>query len=377
MRFLPISHLKGGEVLAVNIINANMQVLMRAGVVLSKKYIDRIIKYGIKSVYIKDPVMEPFIEYTAIDTIEAETRLHSVHTVKDSFQKFDKKVKQQKTSKKYGDIGLELFESLKPVAQDLINEIINAKNIKVAMMNIKKQSEYQFEHSVNVAVLSIMIGVEMGLPTKDLESLAYGALLIDIGYRWVDPDLLNNERSLSPEELEELQSHVQIGYEHIKDNTAFNGHVKSIILQHHERIDGSGYPNKLHGDEIHRLSKIVMIADVYDALTSDRSYRNAFRQNEGLEFIMAHAGTLFDFKVANIFARKVIPYPVGTYVMLSNKFYGVVLENNSSYPLRPKVKLIDIDNKESDNHQMIDLMEIKNVVISEVIYGLPGENDQE
>lgn len=158
------------------------------------------------------------------------------------------------------------------------------------------------------------------------------------------------------------------GYDQINDNTTFNAHVKSIIMHHHERINGTGYPNGLMGSDIHPLAKIVMLADVYDAMTSDRPHRLAHTQQEALEYIMAQAGEIFDFNIANAFSRKLVPYPVDSYVMLSNLEEGVVVRNNPNHPLRPIIRITSQSMDEAMQNSSIDLLEHNNIVIKKNIY---------
>ena len=370
LRFMPVGELKGGEILGNCIMNSKGMVLMREGSELSPKMIGKLSRYGIRSVYIKDPEMEPFLDETITDVIDIALRNKSVENIKTSFEKFENQVKKQKRNLKYGNSGILLCEGLKKTSMNLIKEILTSKNTNVNMLDIKSIVDYRFEHSVNVAVLSIIIGVEMGLELNELEDLTYGALLMDIGFSRIDDDIVKKEGKLNQSEQEAMREHVKIGYSHINENTTFNAHVKSILMHHHERIDGSGYPNGIKGDEIHYLAKIVMIADVYDALTSDRSYRPAYNPHEAIEHIMANAGVLYDFDIARIFARKVIPYPVGTYVLLSNSQKGVITMNNSDHPLRPKLRTFGKSSYTSVNKISMDLLEKNNVTIHKVVYSL-------
>lgn len=365
MRFVPVKHLKGDEILASNISNASMQTLVREGSVLTTKLIARIKRYGIHSVYIKDEFLK---ENKIADTIQPMVRNYSVNKIKISFDKFENRIKKQKQVLKYGDSGNDLFEGIKGISKDLIHEIMTSKNTKVAMNDIKTTSDYHYKHSINVAVLSIIVGTELGLSTKELEDLAFGALLIDVGCHWVEDSLLQKETALDAEEQRQMHEHVNHSYKHINNNTTFNAHVKSIIMHHHERMNGTGYPNQLTAEEIHPLAKIVMIADVYDALTSDRPHRLAYKQHEAIEYIMAQADCLFDFKIANVFARKIVPYPVGTYVLLSNNQKGVITKNNAQHPLRPIIRTFGKSSYTHTNDVLLDLLDTNNVVIEKIIY---------
>jgi len=370
LRLVPIDALKSGEILASSITNANNQILMKEGATLTPKMINRIRVYGIHSIYIQDPEMNQFLKGDVKTNIRPFTRNNSVKKVKTSFEKFEYQLERQKKNLRYGDSGCELLQNVKVISNDLIDEILESSNTEISMIDIKSINDYQYSHSVSVSVLSLIIGTELGLSIKELEDLAYGALLIDIGCKWIDPDLLSSDGKISNQEMENIRDHVNVGYEYITNNTSFNAHVKSIIMHHHERIDGSGYPKGLKGDEIHPLAKIVMIADVYDALTSDRPYRKAYNQHEAIEYILAHASSKFDFEIAQIFARKVIPFPVGTYVLLTNNQKGVVTENNLNHPLRPNLRVFGKSKYTNENSVQINLLNNNNVTIAKIIHSL-------
>ena len=370
MRLVPVAEIKIGEILAISITNANNQVLMREGASFTEKLISRMRRYGIHSIYIKDDEMNQYLKGNVKSNIRPFTRNNSVSKVKTSFEKFEYQLERQKKNLRYGDSGSELLQNIKGISNDLIDEILESNSTEVSMVDIKSINDYHYSHSVSVSVLSLIIGRELGLSMKELEDLAYGALLIDIGCKWIDPDLLNSEVKILNPEMETIREHVKTGYDYITNNTNFNAHVKSIIMHHHERIDGSGYPNGLKGEEIHPLAKIVMIADVYDALTSDRPYRRAYNQHEAIEYILGHASSEFDFKIAQIFARKVIPYPVGTYVLLTNDQKGVVTENNMNYPLRPQLRVFGKSKHTHENSVHINLLDNNYITIEKIIYSL-------
>lgn len=263
-----------------------------------------------------------------------------------------------------------LFKEVKQVSSNLIDEILSSRDVNITMLDIKSVDDYTFHHAVNVAVLSLIIGAEIGLSAEELENLAFGALLMNIGNQFIDSDILTSTEPLTEKEQFLIKEHVKHSYQYILDNTIMNAHIKSIILHHHERINGTGYPMGLEAGNIHPLAKIIMIADVYDALTSDRPFRKAYNQHEAIEFIMGNAGTLFDFKFATVFCRKITPYPVGSYVRLSNNQKGIIIENNTDHPLRPIVRTFGVSSYTDQNSYHINLLEHTNIVIDRIIYTL-------
>ena len=142
-----------------------------------------------------------------------------------------------------------------------------------------------------------------------------------------------------------------------------------VLLQHHERVDGLGYPVGMEGNKISDFSKIVAIADCYDYLTSDTKSSRAISGGDALEFIMAHADTIFDYKYVKVFSKVIIPYPKGTIVRLSNGDVAIVESTPANYPLRPSVKVIK-SKEEYRIGKIIPLLKCISIVISKVEYDI-------
>lgn len=190
-----------------------------------------------------------------------------------------------------------------------------------------------FFHSVNVAILSLLMGMELGLGTDDLQNLGLAAILHDIGKMFVNSEILHKPTSLAPDEYKEVKQHVKLGYNFLKATFEIPAQVYVAVLQHHERYDGKGYPNELGGDNIHLFGRIIAVTDVYDALTANRPYRKPIPASKALDYIVSGNGTLFDRRLTNIFVRKVAHYPVGTYVRLNSGHSGIVFKNYCDAPI--------------------------------------------
>ena len=132
---------------------------------------------------------------------------------------------------------------------------------------------------------------------------------------------------------------ISLGYDYISTRFNLNFSAKQAILDHHEKYDGTGYPNGLAGDKISLFGRIIAIADVYDAMTSDRPYRKGIVPSEVIEFLMGSSHTAFDPELVLLFIRKIAPYPIGTYVRLSNNYIGMVIQNYSDFCMRPRVRI--------------------------------------
>jgi HD-GYP domain-containing protein (c-di-GMP phosphodiesterase class II) len=191
--------------------------------------------------------------------------------------------------------------------------------------------------------------------------LGLAAIMHDIGKVFVPKKILNKNAALTKDEFEVVKKHSYLGYSYIKDNTEIPSMSYVGILQHHEKFNGTGYPFNLNGDKISQFGRIVSIVDVYDALTSNRSYRNAASPSEAIEFIMGNSGNSFDPVLVDIFCKKVAPYPIGTSILLSDNRIGLVIQNYEDCCTRPVVKIYKHGNKKVKPY-IIDLKNDKNAM---------------
>jgi HD-GYP domain-containing protein (c-di-GMP phosphodiesterase class II) len=226
--------------------------------------------------------------------------------------------------------------------------------------------DYTFAHSVNVCVLSIISGIGLGYSISRLKELGVGAILHDIGKLKVPQELLKKPSQLTVEEFEEIKKHTIYGYEILKNNKKVSMVSAFIAFGHHERYDGSGYPLQLKGESIHHCARIVAVADVYDALTSDRVYRKKIKPHEAIEYILSLSAHHFDEEIVQSFIRFVAIYPVGTGVILNTKERGVVISENKDMPTKPVIRVVYSEKgKKVSKYYEIDLSSSKNVFITE------------
>lgn len=327
MRYIPTSCLQEDMVLAKSLYGNDGILLLQEGQSLTQVFINCIAGHGFQGVYIADKLSEE-IEIQSV--INDELRNSAVKAVRDIY------VQSQTVA-----LSRNMSASAKAIVRNIVEEIINNRNIMINMIDLKSYDNYTYHHSVNVCVLSIVLGVALGMNRAKLYKLGLGALLHDLGKVFVDKTIIEKPGPLTPEEFQEVKKHPGLGYQYLA-KAQFNLPMSALIgvLQHHERMDGSGYPEGLSGKEIDKLSRVISIADVFDAMTSDRPYRSAMMPSEVMEYLMGGSGTLFDSDLVYLFTRKVATFPLGTCVLLSNGLTGIVVENYEDCCLRPKVKLV-------------------------------------
>lgn len=249
----------------------------------------------------------------------------------------------------------------------IMDELLSSGNILSNLSQIKSVDDYTFEHSVNVCILSLLAGIGLGYGMSQLKDLATGALLHDIGKLKVPAEILKKPQKLTPEEFEEIKKHTEYGYEILKNNKNISKVSAFIAYGHHERFDGTGYPLQLKGDNIHQYARIVAVADVYDALTSDRVYRKKVRAHEVVEYILSLSVNQFDRDAVKSFISYIALYPVGTGVVLNTKACGLVVKANRNLPTRPIVRIIfDEHNMMVAAKKEVDLSVVSNLFISDI-----------
>lgn len=359
MRFVPVNCIRDGMISGKKLLGKNGELLLNVSSVIHFSYIDKLKELGYIGIYIEDDLSS---DIQINEVISQALRFKAIKTIKNAFIM----VENGK------DIYQDYVNNIYNLINDITENIISNKTLMINLIDLKVFDDYTYYHSVNVGVLSIIIGASINLNKKHLCNLGLAAMLHDIGKVFIPKKILNKPDKLSHDEFETIKSHSLKGYEYL--NKFFNMTTSSYngVLQHHERFDGLGYPTGTKGDKISLFGKIIAIADVYDALTSKRSYRNAIVPSEAIEYIMGGCGSLFDPVLVNIFIQKIAPYPIGTCVSLSNGMIGLVAENYSDCCLRPKVKIIKHRNMEVDPY-FIDLkydMSSLNITVTGISDGI-------
>ena len=247
---------------------------------------------------------------------------------------------------------------LKKSVEPIVDSISRNPDALLWVARLKKHDEYTYQHSLGAAIWSVSLGRQLGLPRHDLRSLAMGCLLMDVGKLRVDPKLLQADRELTLEEMAQMYSHVSYGLEIIQESGIINQDVIDMVAYHHERYDGSGYPDGLTQDNIPSFARIAAIVDTYDAITSNRSYAAAVSPSEAIRLLYQSRDADFQAELVEAFIQAVGIYPAGTLVELSSGEVGVVVAEYRSRRLRPKVMvLLDADKKTLSESRMVNLQD--------------------
>ena len=353
MRYITMRQAKEGMVLGKALYGSLGDLKLQKGVVLTEGVIKKLLELNFCGLYIQDAFSEG-IEIK--DVISEKTRTNVTNSVR--------KLMSNTTSKR-SIAFLEDMAELSEVLDRIIDEILSSDSMIFNIIDLKEFDSYTYQHSVNVCVLSCVIGIALKLPRRRLKLLATAAILHDIGKVFIDKDLLNKPGKLTAEEFDVMKSHSMLGYECLKAQTHLSSTVTVSILYHHEKYDGNGYPHGKKENEIPRFSQIITVADVYDAITSKRPYHEAIVPSEAYEFVMGNAGKSFCPEIVEVFSKKIAPFPLGFQVELSNGMEGIVWRNHEDCLTRPLIKLTS-----DSDQEFLDLrndMSAYNITIKRII----------
>jgi len=231
-------------------------------------------------------------------------------------------------------------ENAREVVRDMVSVLSENASASLWLTNLKKRDEYTSIHCINVCVLAVAFGRHLGLEREELEMLGLGALLHDVGKVRTPEEVLNKPGRLTPDEFDVMKAHPQDGYEMMRDTGHIPVAALEIIRFHHERVSGAGYPMGLRGRQISLPVLIAAVADVYDAMTSDRVYRKGMTADETLRIMFERAAVDYGQELVEEFIRCLGIYPVGSVVELETGALGVVVSSDRDARLRPVVLMV-------------------------------------
>lgn len=232
------------------------------------------------------------------------------------------------------------LEKIEPLVERIVDSIFCEPDALAPLARLKEHDAYTFQHSVSVCALMVAFARTLGLDRPTIREIAIGALLHDVGKAKVPDEILNKPAKLTDAEFDKMKSHVVQSKIILQASPGISQIALDVAAQHHERFDGSGYPNKLRGDEISLYGQMGSIVDVYDAITSNRVYHKGMAPTEALRKLLTWTDGHFKPDMVKAFIRSVGIYPTGALVRLESRRLAVVQSQNDDKPMQPVVKVI-------------------------------------
>jgi HD-GYP domain-containing protein (c-di-GMP phosphodiesterase class II) len=359
MRLIATNRLQPGMVLGRDVLtDVHGRVpLLRAGTAISPRYRQALLDAGIHAVYVDDALGKG-IEVT--DALSEKTRQEAAKALLRSFNEAPTLIANNQTLS-----GTAVGE-LAAVAARISADIADADDAVLALSDLAAADRYTLQHSIDVTALGVLIARRhfrvWGRPASGgrrhdsmeqyLVKLGVGLLLHDIGKLAVPAAILNKPGPLTNDEMAIVRTHPLVGIE-LLPGDVIGPLAKSVVRSHHERWDGGGYPTGLAGTDISEFARIAAIADVFDAITSERPYARAAPPHVGVRVIVEGAGTAFDANIVESFRKVVAPYPPGSEIVLSDGRRGVVVSVPTDDIELPLVRVsFDPSSKQIDPYEI-------------------------
>ena len=343
-RSMKTRQLQAGMKIDQAIVDASGRALIEKGTLLDDFQIQGLLSRGIMEIYIREGEEDPEEQAKKDASIVIPQAVQ--HTI-DRVRVADRaRVNLNESVKKRVSEGIQFLysrtddpnfaEATGNITGELMKALDENDAIAVDVGALKVSDEYTFKHSVDVATMAMVIAKKHGLSDEMVKEIGISGLLHDVGKSKIPNEVLNKPAKLTDEEFLLMKQHAAFGYQILKEKNSFNDRILLGVLQHHEKLNGKGYPMGVPENKIHLYARIIAVADIYDALVTERPYKPGFSKRDAVEMIMAMTGEL-DIHVMQSFLGSVILYPVDSIVTLSNGEKAKVVANNAQYPLRPTV----------------------------------------
>ncbi|SES95388.1 HD-GYP domain-containing protein [Anaerobranca gottschalkii] len=328
--WVKISDLTPGTKVGKDILTKHGSILLTQGTVLTEYLINRLKEMGITEV---------FVETEFLQKSEPPNEREDVITFNDKYQQCLILTSQLLDSIEEGKkFSLELLREIACIVLEILR---NTTNLWGRILNQRTETTYLNKHSLNVGILSGAMGKWLELKDGEIRRLIYSGILHDIGKLKISKSILDKPSKLTEEEFKEIQKHPVFGFQMLATRPEISKDITLGVLSHHERVDGSGYPHGLKGDSIHLFGKIIAVADVFDAMSSNKTYREKHSPFIIAEEISKSSFGTLDPKVSRIFLDNITRFYVGNKVLLSDGRTGDIIYINPSDTHRPVIKIND------------------------------------
>jgi HD-GYP domain-containing protein (c-di-GMP phosphodiesterase class II) len=329
MRLVSVEDLSEGDRIAMNINSRDGRLIVRQGMVMTSRLIEGLKRLLVEGVYIED---ERFKDIQLDGGMGMQFRMQAISALNVAFEEVINS----------GD-----FQSrpLLDASDELVNHIVTKKDTFVQLKDMRTTTGYLLAHSINVAILAVLAANALDYNYQQLRVIAIGAMLHDIGY--VVPGLENP-----------LLDHPKAGFDLIRGHHEIPLMAAHMVLQHHEMLNGQGFPYGIKGKELREIAQICAIANDFDHHVNEVGENRL--PHEGIEYIMSKVESSYEIELVRAFVRNIVPYPVGTRVRLTNGMVGVVFQIDKINYSRPVVR-------EIDNNRTFALIDHHTVFVEEVL----------
>ncbi|WP_028612078.1 HD-GYP domain-containing protein [Paenibacillus harenae] len=353
-----VRELVEGDVLAKPILGPNGMMILGRGTELTRLYIEKLTERGIAKVYIENSAESSEMEAARTVPVGQRDKQKKDFIYNDLMDRIH--------SKRFNTVAMssEKENRFKRLFRNAVIDILSQPQVVDLLCRLYEWDPYIYEHSMNVAVLSGIIGTECRYDGAKMLELTIGSLLFDIGMTRLPASIVQSSGRLSGDERAVLERHTVDGYNLLMAIEGMPQLSARCALQHHEKFDGSGYPLGRQGNDIPEYAQIVAMSDIYDALISPRRYREAYKADNVIEFMLGSGNTYFNADLVKIFLKHITAFPLSSVLKLSSGQTGIVTAYSSSIAHRPVVQIIrEANGTNVPSPYELDLADIRNITV--------------
>ncbi|MGY3975382.1 HD-GYP domain-containing protein [Aeromonas rivipollensis] len=344
---IPVNQLQPGMyVLAIASQTGAMEIA-QTGLVTNRQQVDALIRRGVLTVRV-DLARS---KLPGIEQVVSPSPSHSAGSARPAGSGEGRELKIRRLYQEARELQGKFIRHLKAgepiditplaaVAEEMVDTMFTHGDAMLCLARIRAKDAYLMEHSMNVAILLANFGRYLGLERNVLKELTLGGLLHDVGKIMTPDEVLNKPGKLTDEEFGVMRQHVVHSYDILSNTAGITPTMLEVAANHHERLDGTGYPQRLKGEQLSLYTRMSGIVDVYDAVTADRVYKQGMQPTQAFRILLKGIDQHFDAELVTKFIKCMGVYPVGTLVQLSNQRLAVVMQRNEQQPLKPVVKVI-------------------------------------
>ena len=344
---IPVNQLQPGMyVLAIASQTGAMEIA-QTGLVTNRQQVDALIRRGVLTVRV-DLARS---KLPGIEQVVSPSPSHSAGSARPAGSGEGRELKIRRLYQEARELQGKFIRHLKAgepiditplaaVAEEMVDTMFTHGDAMLCLARIRAKDAYLMEHSMNVAILLANFGRYLGLERNVLKELTLGGLLHDVGKIMTPDEVLNKPGKLTDEEFGVMRQHVVHSYDILSNTAGITPTMLEVAANHHERLDGTGYPQRLKGEQLSLYTRMSGIVDVYDAVTADRVYKQGMQPTQAFRILLKGINQHFDAELVTKFIKCMGVYPVGTLVQLSNQRLAVVMQRNEQQPLKPMVKVI-------------------------------------
>lgn len=325
MRQISLTEVIPGMILARSILSCKGRVLLVAGITLTDEYIQKLKLLNLDTLFIKDA---KYADITIPEYLSIETQQRALAILTATMEKLNKD-------------GTFSVIAVSRLASDIVEELVAQTDVIIHLTGIAIHDDYTLSHSLNCSIYAALLARSCGFTIPQIKIITCGALLHDMGKTAIDNSIISKPGRLTDDEFAIIKEHPTLGFRLLtQKRLELSSLVAHMAWQHHEKIDGSGYPRGLQGEQILSYARLLAIIDVYEAITGHRSYREAMKPEFAYNVIRSGLGTYFDENYGRIFLSKIALYTPGSEVSINTGERAIVVSVPGNYPHRPIIRLI-------------------------------------